>query len=170
MQNNEFECTNSAIEVNREQALHAHELNHRMATEARKAAIDSANVAIRSLFLLNGGAVVVLLAFISALRSGSNGATTNLNLVTAPILWFAWGAACSVATSLLAYFVNRIDSEILTASRYIWEHPFVLEDTSSKGLKLWSGGLYSLALLLTILSLTMFFLGVYGITGAISQL
>lgn len=169
MQNNEFEKVKSSTEVNHEQALRAHELIHRMAAEARKAAIDTANVAVRSLILINGGAVVALLAFVSALKSGSNGSTINLEPLIAPILWFARGVGFSAITSVLAYLVNLMDSDFLAELQHTWDPPYVSQVRSGKCMGYFRNLLHFIALLLAILSLITFFCGVYGITGAISQ-
>ena len=57
-------------EIEREHALRAHDRNKEMSTDLRKAATDSANIAIRAMILVNGGAVVALLAFIGSLEAG----------------------------------------------------------------------------------------------------
>jgi hypothetical protein len=164
------ERSNYIAELNRQHAIAAHERRFQSLADARKAAIDAATTAIRSLILVNGGAVVALLAFAGAIETGENGSTVSLGSLAAPIWWFAVGVGLSTAAAMWAYMVNVLDSDILASFEGVWQHPYVEETKRAKYLRIaraffmWSG------LCLALLSLLAFFAGVYTITSAISGL
>lgn len=97
-----------------EHASKTHERNHQMHVDSRKAALDAANLAIRSIILVNGGAVVALLAFLSSLESNQADKFQMTSLV-APIEWFAWGVGFGLTASALAYLINVVDSDLMAA-------------------------------------------------------
>ena len=156
-------------DLNRELALRAHEENRQMYTDARKAAIDSANVAIRALLLVNGGAVVALLAFIGAIEAGES-AAVSLEPLVEPVWFFAIGTGLSAVISTLAYHVNMFDSDIISSVQLTWQHPYVVKKPVARWL-FWSRtGVLCVALLLAIGSLVFFFLGISSVTSAIQHL
>jgi hypothetical protein len=164
------ERSNYIEEMKRQHAIAAHERSYQSLTDARKAAIDAATTAIRSLILVNGGAVVALLAFTGAIETSENGGTVSLDALAAPIWWFAIGVGLSATAAMWAYIVNVLDSDILASVRHVWQHPYIEEKEISKSLRIaraffmWSG------LCLALSSLFAFFSGVYTVTNAISGL
>jgi hypothetical protein len=64
-------------------AERAHDRSDAMLAERQKAAIESANAAIRALLLVNGGAVVALLAFLGTLESSDAEAISVERFVSA---------------------------------------------------------------------------------------
>ncbi len=140
-----------------------------MQTDARRAAIESANVAIRAILLVNGGAVVALLALIGAMEA-SNSATVSLGPLVEPVWWFAIGTGISALTAAFAYLVNMLDSDILSSVNLIWKHPYVEEKPLAQRLFRLRQLIHIGALVLVILSFVTFFLGIFSVTSAIQQL
>ena len=70
-------------------------------------AINSSNIAMRTLILINGGAAVAMLAFVGSLV-GNHSLNTGGHLaqLTMPLLWFGWGIAMAAVTMFFAYFTN----------------------------------------------------------------
>lgn len=167
---NEPEQAKQFYDLNAEHAKRAHDLNRQSSADFTKAAIESANVAIRSLMLVNGGAVVALLAFLGALESGDAGNAVKADVLVAPILWFALGVGFSAMTATLAYLVNLLDSGLVNSVRLTWEHPFIEDDEKAPRLRWWRVRLHVVAILLATASLVTFFLGVFTVTQAIGEL
>lgn len=153
-----------------EHALRAHDLNRNVNAEMRRAAVDSANVTIRSLILVNGGAVVALLAFVGALESGDINNAIKIEALVAPIRWFAFGVGFSAVTAALAYLVNMLDSDITDSVELIWKYPYVVSKKQAKWLGWLRLGAHISALALAIAALVAFFLGIISVTEAISHL
>jgi len=99
-------------DLNAEHAKRAHDLNRQTSAEFSKAALESANLAIRALTLVNGGAVVALLAFVGALEASETSNSAKIDGLVAPLLAFALGIGCSVVAATVAYLVNMLDSDI----------------------------------------------------------
>ncbi len=94
-----------------------------------RAAIDFALSAIRGLLLINGGAVVALLAFLSNVwtddASGARELAINLKL---PLGFFLLGVVASVSTAMLSYLGQRAINESwdhITWKQYSTAHIFV---------------------------------------------
>ncbi len=85
-----------------------------------RAAIDFALTAIRGLLLINGGAIVALLAFLSNVwtndASGARELAINLKI---PLSLFLFGAFFSISTAMLSYLGQRAINE--SWYRITWE-------------------------------------------------
>ena len=112
-------------EGNREDALRVHDEINEALQSFNRAAIESANVAVRSLLLINGGASVALLAFIGAIETGNP--EVDSRVLVEPIWWFAVGVGLAVFVAVLAYVVNYLDAAIMSEMRRIWHPPYVQE-------------------------------------------
>ncbi len=155
-------------EVHREHALREHDRNIEQLRNFNTAAIDAANIAIRSLLLINGGASVALLAFVGAVESGNR--ELNSEVLAEPIRQFALGVGLAVVTAILAYLVNHLDAVSTGSRMHTWEYPYVEETPHTKKLDVRRRVLFFLALLTAGGSMSLYFIGVWSITGAISNL
>ncbi|WP_204114623.1 hypothetical protein [Shimia biformata] len=155
--------------LNLEQALRTHERNDAMMADSRKFAIEAANVAIRAMLLINGGAVVALLAFIGTLESGNHEAVDVKQFVSA-LRWFAYGVGLAAVSAGLAYLVNMLDTDILQSRDYTWDHPYVVEQPKQAWLIRIRVVLHLLAIALAVMTLTSFFLGINGVVDAVVSL
>ncbi|SLN62182.1 hypothetical protein PEL8287_03385 [Roseovarius litorisediminis] len=157
-------------ELNMEHAKRAHDLNRQTSADFSRAAIESANLAIRSLILINGGAVIALLAFLGALEAGDVGNAVKSDALVAPIRWFALGVGFAALTALLAYLVNMLDSDITNSVNFTWEHPYIEPDKEQARLIRVRCALHVIAILLAISALGSFFFGIASVTQAVSSL
>lgn len=157
-------------DLKRQNAIAAHERHHQSIADARKAAIEAATTAIRLMILVNGGAVVALLAFAGALETGESGSIVTMDALAAPIMWFAIGVGLSALTATLAYLVNLLDEGILASLTQVWEHPYILDDAVPKHRRITRILLHWAAMFLALGSLVAFFVGVFQVTAAISGL
>lgn len=157
-------------DLNRQYAIAAHERSYQSIADARKAALDAATTTVRLLILINGGAVVALLAFAGALETGGSGSTVTLGSLAMSIRGFALGVGLSACAAACVYFVSMVDAEILSSVRHIWEHPYILEEKGAKRRLVVRAIFYWIGLALALGSLAAFFIGVYQVTEAITGL
>ena len=153
----------------REHAMRAHDRNDILWTESQKNAIDSANIAVRAILLVNGGAVVALLAFLGTLES-ANGDAISLSQFVSALRSFASGVGLAAVTAALAYLVNLMDADFFSRKTYHWEHPFVRENTKKKWVNWLRNAIHLLALGLGVFSLAAFFSGISSISEAVMAL
>ena len=128
-------------------------------TDFNKAAIETANVVIRSLLLVNGGAAVALLAFVGAVESGC--ASVKSELLADPILRFVMGVAMSVVTAFLAYIANFADAWATGSRKTVSHYPNIQETAASERISEVSSVFHILALLAAIVWLWAFLDGVW---------
>ncbi|SEG38383.1 hypothetical protein SAMN04488045_2570 [Thalassococcus halodurans] len=123
-------------------------------------AVESANFAIRNLFLLNGGAIVALLAFVSSLFAelSTNGI---LNEVIFAIKFFAYGLIASCLTSFCSYLTNFSHASASSSTTLSLDYPFVEKTTSHAGWTRTGFVFHGLAILFAISSLSLFIVGIF---------
>lgn len=124
--------------------------------------VAGANLVLRSLLIINGGAVVALLAFVASMVTAETlGLGDNIAELTAPLLWFGWGVVASVVAMALAYLTNYC----------VVGHSFAIHDGQSP--KAWGIAYISFhvfAILVTIGSLSCFIYGLWAVRTAINAL
>ncbi|WP_025053356.1 hypothetical protein [Sulfitobacter noctilucae] len=137
-----------------------HERLDRFISEKAATVDEKSSAAIKSVFLLNGGASAAVLAFASAsLTSSSKLAHTSFE----SLLYFSVGLVFAVLCASFAY---------LTEYGYMcnghfkerkWEHPFFTDNRKSTFWK-WFGILFHiLAVLSLVISISLFLFGVWYI-------
>jgi hypothetical protein len=110
--------------------------NHDRRSEAlERASIESANLALKGLLLLNGGACIAILGFLASIFS-SDVQKNEIQALLSPFLValnrFAWGAGLAVFASAIAYLANSSYARGNMAFTKKWEWPYVEENNSSK--------------------------------------
>ncbi len=154
-------------EVERDHAIRAHDRNKEEQNAFLKATLDTSVLAIRTLILVNGGAVIALLAFIGAVESSEGAKEFNSTYLVWPLSFFASGVAAGAATSLLAYIVNLKDFRIARLTKHTWEHPYVVALKKAGGEHTARGWFYGFALFFATVSLFTFIAGIVAVTFAI---
>ena len=130
------------------------------------AAIKSGQLAIRTVTLINGGAVIAVLGFISALASKDSERIAQIVPVATSLLWFSGGVAMAAAAAGFAYLTNYAATGV--ASRL--NHPFVEVTVASKRWRWFATVCQWVAVLTAILSLSFFVIGTVNVEDAISHL
>jgi hypothetical protein len=103
----------------RRDAERTHDNEKEFALKVNEAAIEQANLALRTAVLINGGAAVVVLGFVGALASHTSGGTgggkvtfsPQLAEVASSLIWFAWGAFAGTAAMGFSYVTNYFIAE-----------------------------------------------------------
>ncbi|MCO6382433.1 hypothetical protein [Oceanicola sp. 502str15] len=162
--------TQDLQELNRQHALRAFDQNRRAAESARNAAIDSANIVIRSLILVNGGAVIALLTFAGTIENGPTGPAIELGQLANSIRYFAFGVGSAVIVAACAYLVNMWDEEIISSVEHVWEHPYVRAKSIAKVFTYVRVVVHHFAIALSVTSILLFFLGIFSVTNTITSM
>lgn len=157
-------------DLNTEIALRTHDLSRQEIAAFDKAAIEAANLTIRSLIVVNGAAVIALLAFIGAIETGSSSQSVNADKLVAPMFSFALGVGFATITSALAYLVNLADGILHSRIELVWEHPYVIPKAGHRWRRIVRYILHYLAIGCAVAALVSFFFGVFRISDAIGSL
>ena len=109
---------------NYDKALLAHEHIRKEESDYLKAVLDASALAIRSLILVNGAAVVSLLAFLGALQTSEGSPESIFSAFAVSIFSFALGVGTGVFTAVFAYVVNLMDHRKARHTKLTWEPPY----------------------------------------------
>ena len=106
-----------------EDAKRAHDDLKAIAKLKDEAAIKSGGDAVRMVILVNGGAVVAVLAFLGNISGKIP--NTQIPSVAASLRWFAWGVAAGLASMFCGYLTNLAHTNLFTSYNHTYEHPYV---------------------------------------------
>jgi hypothetical protein len=145
-----------------------HDKNFEFARYINEAAVNNANIALRALLILNGGAAVSILAFAgNFLPKDPSYLSKNLSILTSPLVWFAWGAALSPFAMAFAYFTNYSNAAAASTREHSYEYPYVYETDRSKRWGRMSVACQIMAVVIAFGSLGCFLFGMYEVRQAI---
>jgi hypothetical protein len=157
-------------EVNRGDATRAHDVSNEFHAYTNKAAIDSANLALRTLIVINGGAAIAILTFLGGVASKDKIDFTKVGAVADTIKYFAIGVACAVAAMALSYFTNFFMAGVEGYKSKIWEHPYLEETPRSKLMRKLNIGFHVAAFSAAMASLVLFMVGMFAASDKITHL
>jgi hypothetical protein len=154
----------------RDDAYRAHDKSIEFHTYVNQAAIDGANLALRTLIIINGGAAVAVLAFIGAVASKDKIDLTQIGLVAHTLRYFAAGVACAAAAMALAYFTHFFAAGVEGRKEKTFEAPYVRETPRSKMMARINLAFHVLAFVSGALSLTLFIVGMWTTSDKVALL
>jgi hypothetical protein len=146
----------------RELALRAFERQDTFFDNLNEATVQSGTLAIRSTFLLNGGACLALLAFAANTLTADalgEGQARLVVQILGSLSVFAWGAFLSVVATGLGYLANRIAVEAHYRKTRHWEAPFMRQSVASSRLFKATNILQIVTILTTVAALILFLSG-----------
>lgn len=151
----------------REDALRVHAWMMDLIAKNMEATSQSGQAAIRTLFLLNGGALIALLTFLSAFISGPR-YSGQLSLFVGPLETFAVGVAVAAASFCATYCSNFSGvMQGVTMKRAV-DSPYLRETQLSKRWGITGGFALGVALSSAAGSLILFVWGFRQIRGALA--
>ena len=165
----DFDAKKYFEEVNREHAIRAHERSYEVQLEFQKAAIEYSIVVVRSLILINGAAVIALLAFLGAIEASDGASQFSSTRLVSPILWFALGVGFASAAGAIGYLVVLMDHGISMDVRHHWEHPYVTELDTTTANRSWRSVLHYAAIAAAGFALVAFFGGTISVVRAVTD-
>lgn len=129
--------------------LEAWKVNH-------QATVSTGQMAVRLAFLINGGAVVALLAFVGSLAGSGHLHSADIHALTGSFDNFGTGLICAASAACLGYVANRIILQsILKPGKWIDR---------------WSGFGQAATVIAVVLSLVFFFFGLQSARDGILSL
>jgi hypothetical protein len=154
----------------REDAKRAHDASNEFHTYTNKAAIEGANLALRTLIVINGGAAIAVLTFLGGVSSKDKIDFTKVGAVADTIKYFAIGVACALATMALSYFTHFFMTGIESTKNKIWEHPFLEDTPRSLLMRKLNLGFHAAAFAAALASLALFMCGMFAASDKITHL
>jgi hypothetical protein len=151
------------------EAERAHDLVNDLGKRMTEAACRDAQEAIKVALLINGGAAVAILAFISTM--GRNGfSLPDLRAVSNSLFYFAGGIVSAGITAAFAYLANGLYAGNFFEQEKYWVHPYVKENPRSKRMLWWARFFNWAGFILGWVALALFIAGVFVAARALSRL
>jgi hypothetical protein len=97
-----------------------------------KATVETANLTLRTLVVVDGGAAIAVLAFLGGVAAKEKVDFAQVGLVAGTIKWFAFGVALAVFGIALSYLTNLATVEIASSQINSWDHPHVADGPKTK--------------------------------------
>ncbi|MEE2944817.1 MAG: hypothetical protein VX444_06560 [Pseudomonadota bacterium] len=133
-----------------------------LSSDFSNAAIETSNIAIRTLILINGGAVIALLALVGSLLS--SGTYFDLEYFLYSMAAFAVGVLSGGIVAYLAYEVNVADFRYLVSFEELADHPFFQNFEKPEVKRRNRQRVYNAAKIVSLVSLLAFSAGI-GFAG-----
>jgi hypothetical protein len=156
--------------LNQHHAERAHDKLDNFIERSSEAAIKSGQLAVRTVTLINGGAVIAVLGFISALASKDSDRIAQIVPIAKTLLWFSGGVLMAAFAAGFAYLTNYAATGGATYQRRTWNHPYVEETARSKSWRRFQIAFQRCAVGTAMLSLGCFIIGTWNVEVAISHL
>jgi hypothetical protein len=157
-------------ELLREDAHRAHDNSNAFHTYVNQATIESANLALRTLIVINGGAAIAVLAFLGAIASKDKIDFAKVGDVANTLRCFAIGVALALVGMALAYLTNYFTVATEHVRQKTYAHPFLVDGPSSKRMKRLTITFHILAFSAALVSLSLFLIGMFAASDKIAHL
>ncbi len=154
---------------NKEAAERAHDAGTSFVSQFNEFADRSSQFALKSLFLVNGGALIAILTFIASLI-GNADLRSAAPSVTAPMIWFAAGLGAVTAAAAFGYLTSFATLSAAAAADFRWTHPYVADSKASVRWKQFATVCHVVAIALGFFSLAAFWIGMLEVRTAIQSL
>lgn len=155
-------------DLNRKTAERAHENLTEFIRQNFQAAFQSGQVALRTVVLVNGGAAVAVLFFLSTVAARVT--VAQIAVVAAPLVWFVAGISCGLLALTCAYLTNLLDASVGTSLSQTWEYPYNQPGRYTHYFQRLSRAAHVLAILAGAASLFLFIVGMWDVRAAILTL
>jgi hypothetical protein len=151
-------------EQQRTLAERAHDRTLEFFDGVNKAAMDTANLALRMSLLINGGAAVALLSFVGGLPTGQKKAVADT------LLWFASGVAAAVTAMVLAYFTHYCMAGSEGSKIRKYEAPYIEAGPHTAVWRRCNYALHILSVIVGVGSIVLFVIGMVYVRSALTRL
>jgi hypothetical protein len=152
-------------EQNRINAERAHDKIDEFFHKNNDAAISTANVALRTALLINGGAAVALLTFVNNLERPQKIAVAD------SLVWFGWGVVSAVCALVLTYATHFTMAGVAQSQiRRYDPAPFVMPGPITQRWVALNKIFHIAAVVVGLGSLALFVIGMFHVRAAIKLL
>jgi hypothetical protein len=149
----------------RKAAERAHENLTEFTRQNYEAAFKSGQLALRTVVLVNGGAAVAVLFFLSAIASKVT--VAQIAIVAASLIWFVAGITSGLIALTCAYLTNLYDANVGTSLSQTWEYPYNRPGRYTEYFARVSRFVHILAIVAGAASLLLFMVGMWDVRLAI---
>lgn len=157
-------------EATRIAAERTHDKDHDFIVKLNEAVINNGNIALRAALIINGGAAIAMLSFISTLVTKTEiGRVHDYASITLPLFLFAIGVALAGFAISMAYFTNYSIIASISNRTHDFIFPFVHANNKTKNWNCAAIVFQCTAIFCGLLSLAMFVYGTIRINDAFSQ-
>tara|TARA_R110000868_G_scaffold69444_4_gene204458 strand:- start:285 stop:764 length:480 start_codon:yes stop_codon:yes gene_type:complete len=142
------------------------ERHDRRAEALENASIEAGNLALKALLILNGGASIAVLGFLSSVYSSELDFTEKANAMlpfVSALQKFAIGAGLAVFASAIAYLANSFYARALMDYGRSFEWPYLSEGEESKSNWKWGVRFNNVVIVAALGSIAMFVWGVVSV-------
>ena len=166
----EIERQKWLFETNRDDANRVHDHSRAFHTYINQSAMEGANIALKTLILINGGAAVAILTFLGAIASKEKADFAQIGSVAQTLRYYAIGVALALGGMALGYLTNYFLAGHEGKQSFHYDHPFIRETTASHRFKLAYITSHGLAFLCALLSLTLFIVGMWTTSDRVTKI
>ena len=153
--------------VMREDAHREHDRNSQFRADVNEMTVRSSDNALRAALLINGGAAVSMLAFISGLVGQNRIDAAQMRDIASSLMIFAFGVAAAVAAMAFSYFTNYYTVAHTSSFEKIWQHPYLRPGPRTQRLARIRSMMHGLAIVLGLLSIVLFIGGMVDVRQSV---
>jgi hypothetical protein len=164
------ETSRMADDINRQDAIRAHDRSHGFSEAVNEATIKAGEVAIKTLMLINGGAAVSVLAFIGGLVGQGRVTVKQMTDVSTSLLWFAGGVALAALALGFSYFANFGHVSLERSRIHTWQHPYIIDGPTTNRWWWFRRSMICCAIAIALSSLVAFIVGIIDVRASIIRL
>jgi hypothetical protein len=157
-------------DINREDAIRAHDRSHAFFDAVNEATIKSGEAAIKTSMLINGGAAVSVLAFIGGLVGQGRLTVKQMTDVSSSLVWFAVGVALAASALAFSYFTNYAHVSRESSKIKTWQHPYLIDGPRTGRWTVVAWVFHACAVVAGILSIVVFIVGMLDVRSSITRL
>jgi hypothetical protein len=133
-----FEERTRVHDLLREDAHRAHDNSVAFHTYVNQATIESANIALKTLIVINGGAAIAVLTFLGGVVSKDKIDFATVAPVAMTIRYFAIGVALTLAAMAFSYLTNYFMAGVEVSRQKTYTHPYVIDGANTDNQKWWN--------------------------------
>ena len=152
-------------DLDRKTAERAHENLTEFTRQNYEAAFKSGQIALRTVVLVNGGAAIAVLFFLSAIAAKVS--VAQISVVAHSLIWFVAGITCGLIALTCAYLTNLYDANVGTSVSQTWQYPYSQPGRYTHYFVRISRFVHILAIVAGTASLLLFIVGMWDIRSAI---
>jgi hypothetical protein len=169
-QGSSFEERTRVHDLLREDAHRAHDNSVAFHTYVNQATIESANIALKTLIVINGGAAIAVLTFLGGVASKDKIDFAAVAPVAMTIRYFAIGVALTLAAMAFSYLTNYFMAGVEVSRQKTYTRPYVIDGANTDNQKWWNNLFHILSFGSALASLLLFVIGMYVASDRIAHL
>jgi hypothetical protein len=165
-----FEERKYGYDLLREDAHRAHDNSVAFHTYTNQAAVESSNIALKTLIVINGGAAIAVLTFLGGVASKEKIEFATVAPVAYTIRYFAWGVALTMAGMAFSYLTHYFMAGVEGSRVKTYTHPYIVDGPGTPRMRLLNGFFHIAAVVAAFSSLVLFVVGMYAASNKIAHM